>query len=121
MIRKPNHTSQNEGPKGKPTAKSDAASSAISPAEFSEFSVLRINACNPFDNHRRVPTPADVHFGLTTEVDQVRHHAMQTAWQTNPERFAKHQLPKTLQLPAAAWINQPTELSQQDTQLAGRC
>src|SRR5699024_7468919 len=35
-----------------------------------------------------------------------------------PERFAKHQLPKTLQLPEAAWINQPTEPSQEDTQLA---
>lgn len=63
-------------------------------------------------------TPADVHFGLTTEVDQARQDAMLTAWQTNPERFAKHQLPKILQLPAAAWINQPTEPSQEDTQLA---
>lgn len=63
-------------------------------------------------------TPADVHFGLTTEVDQARHNAMQAAWQTHPERFAKHQLPKTLQLPAAAWINQPTALTQEDTQLA---
>ncbi|OAV55638.1 transposase [Enteractinococcus helveticum] len=63
-------------------------------------------------------TPADVHFGLTAQVDQIRHHAMHTAWQTNPERFAKHQLPKPLQLPAAAWINQPAPPSQEDTQLA---
>src|SRR5699024_1895449 len=63
-------------------------------------------------------TPADVHFGLTTEIDQARQNAMQTAWQTHPERFAQHQLPKTLQLPAAAWINQPTPLQQEDTKLA---
>ena len=63
-------------------------------------------------------TPADVHFGLTTDVDHARQQAMQTAWQAHPERFAKHQLPKTLQLPEAAWINQPTEPSQEDTQLA---
>lgn len=63
-------------------------------------------------------TPADVHFGLTTDVDRARHQAMQTAWQAYPERFAKHQLPKTLQLPAAAWINQPAQPSQEDTQLA---
>ena len=53
-------------------------------------------------------TPADVHFNLTTEVDQARHHAMQTAWQAYPERFAHTLLPKTLQLPEAAWINQPS-------------
>lgn len=63
-------------------------------------------------------TPADVHFGLTTEVDQARQNAMHAAWQAHPERFAKHQLPQTLQLPAAAWINQPTPLQQEDTQLA---
>jgi len=63
-------------------------------------------------------TPADVHFGLTTDVDHARHQAMSAAWRAHPERFAKHQLPKTLQLPQAAWINQPTELSQEDTQLA---
>lgn len=50
-------------------------------------------------------TPADVHFGLTTEVDHARHQAMQAAWHTHPERFAKHQLPKIVQLPDAAWIN----------------
>lgn len=63
-------------------------------------------------------TPADVHFGLTTDVNQARQNAMQTAWQVHPERFAKHQLPKTLQLPTVAWINQPTELTQEDTKLA---
>lgn len=43
---------------------------------------------------------------------------MLTAWRTSPERFAKHQPPKTLQLPEAAWINQPTELQQEGTNLA---
>jgi len=63
-------------------------------------------------------TPADVHFGLTAEVDHARHQAMHTVWQTYPERFAKQQLPKTLQLPAAAWINQPNPPQQEDTNLA---
>lgn len=52
-------------------------------------------------------TPADVHFGLTEHVDQARLEAMHTAWQTHPERFSTRRLPKTLQLPEVAWINQP--------------
>src|SRR5699024_10919011 len=54
-------------------------------------------------------TPADVHFKLTAEVDQARHQAMHAARQAHPERFATTQLPKTLQLPDAAWINKPTQ------------
>lgn len=63
-------------------------------------------------------TPADVYFNLTTEVDQARHQAMQTAWQAHPERFAHTRLPKTLQLPDAAWINQPSQQEHHDCKLA---
>lgn len=64
-------------------------------------------------------TPADVHFNLTDEVDQARQAAMQTAWQANPGRFAHTRLPKTLQLPDTAWINQPVPQEQPfETQLA---
>ncbi len=64
-------------------------------------------------------TPADVHFGLTAQVDQTRQTTMQAAWQAYPERFTKHRLPTALQLPEAAWINQPVTISEDDdTKLA---
>lgn len=62
--------------------------------------------------------PADVHFNLTAEVDQARQDAMQAAWQAHPERFAHTRLPKTLQLPDAAWINQPISQDHHDNKLA---
>lgn len=63
-------------------------------------------------------TPADVHFNLTDHVDQARQNALQVAWQAHPERFANTKVPKKLQLPEAAWINQPTPEATNATKLA---
>jgi transposase InsO family protein len=52
-------------------------------------------------------TPADVHYGLATEVDQRRQAALAAARQANPERFATTGTPKILNLPETAWINPP--------------
>ena len=54
-------------------------------------------------------TPADVHYGMTGHVDDQRLAALEKAWAAHPERFGKPRLPKKLQLPAAAWINEPME------------
>ena len=71
------------------------------------------------DEHRHYGigfhTPADVHFGLTTDVDHAHREAMHTAWQIQPQRFGKHHRPKTLELPGAAWISQTTEPTQEGT------
>jgi len=52
-------------------------------------------------------TPADVHYGLSAATDQIRHQALATAREANPERFTAGSVPKILTLPAAAWINPP--------------
>lgn len=63
-------------------------------------------------------TPADVHYGLTTEVDQARLQALEAAWQAHPERFSHTRLPKALQLPETAWINEPQQEKAKDGKLA---
>lgn len=46
------------------------------------------------DSEFEIQTPADMHFGLTTEVDQARRRAMHAARQSRPERFANTNYPK---------------------------
>jgi transposase InsO family protein len=54
-------------------------------------------------------TPADVHYGLTDDIDRHRHAALTAARAANPERFSGATAPKILQLPDAAWINLPAQ------------
>ncbi len=54
-------------------------------------------------------TPADVHFGVTSYVDDQRLAALEMAWAEHPEPFGKNRLPKKMLLPHAAWINEPIE------------
>lgn len=51
-------------------------------------------------------TPADVHFGRTQAVLDLRQRVLQAAYQKNPERFVKG-LSIPAQLPLAVWINPP--------------
>lgn len=86
-----------------------------------DFMAEFVDAYNHEHRHSGIGfhTPADVHFNLTDEVDSARQQAMEAAWQTHPERFAHTRLPKTLQLPDTAWINQPVPQEQPfETQLA---
>ena len=52
-------------------------------------------------------TPASVHFGTASQVRQQRQTTLHAAYNTNPARF-RHRRPEPPQLPAAAWINQPS-------------
>jgi putative transposase len=52
-------------------------------------------------------TPADVHYGLATAVDERRQTALAAARAATPERFTTTGSPKILNLPETAWINPP--------------
>ena len=52
-------------------------------------------------------TPADVHYGLAPATAYRRSQALAHARRQNPTRFATDRDPKILDLPAAAWINEP--------------
>lgn len=51
-------------------------------------------------------TPADVHFGRASAVNQQRQQVLQAAYLKNPERFVNG-LPTPPALPEAVWINAP--------------
>ena len=67
-------------------------------------------------NHRHtgigLHTPADVHYGLAAAKDQRRSATLEAARTANPSRFATSHDPKILNLPEAAWINQPEQEEQ---------
>ena len=52
-------------------------------------------------------TPASVHYGTDTQVRQQRQATLHNAYNQHPARF-RHRRPEPPQLPAAAWINQPS-------------
>jgi transposase InsO family protein len=53
-------------------------------------------------------TPADVHHGRASEKLQRRQRILDASYTAHPERFV-HGKPKARQLPAASFINRPTE------------
>ena len=53
-------------------------------------------------------TPADVHYGQAEQVHASRARVLNTAYQGHPERFVRRS-PRPPALPAAAWINRPTD------------
>ena len=58
-------------------------------------------------------TPADVHYALAADKASERVKTLSTARAAHPERFASTTTPKILQLPEAAWINQPSQPTDQ--------
>jgi len=52
-------------------------------------------------------TPADVHYGLAPAAARQRSETLTAARGRHPSRFATDRDPKILDLPAAAWINEP--------------
>ena len=53
-------------------------------------------------------TPADVHYGHATHVQQRRLQTLAEARQQHPTRFTSNTAtPKILNLPEASWINRP--------------
>jgi putative transposase len=67
-------------------------------------------------NHRHtgigLHTPADVHYGLADRKDHRRSQTLAAARSANPTRFATNKDPKILNLPEAAWINEPEQEEQ---------
>jgi len=53
-------------------------------------------------------TPAQVHFGRAPRVLEQRQQVLHAAYDRHPERFV-HGLPTVAELPAAVWINPPTD------------
>jgi putative transposase len=54
-------------------------------------------------------TPADVHYGHAATVNIDRQATLAAARTQHPERFRTNNNPKILNLPDAAWINQPAQ------------
>lgn len=80
-------------------------------ADARDFMDRFVQAYNGHHRHSGIGfhTPADVHFGMTGHVNDQRMAALQKAWEQHPERFGQQRLPKKLQLPEAAWINEPVK------------
>jgi len=53
-------------------------------------------------------TPAAVHYGQAPALHAERQRVLDTAYAATPERFVRRP-PRPPELPAAAWINKPTE------------
>ena len=65
-----------------------------------------------YNHHHRhtgigLHTPADVHYGHATQVNAERETTLAAAREQHPERFTTNHSPKIINLPEAAWINQP--------------
>lgn len=65
-----------------------------------------------YNHHHRhlgvvIHTPADVHYGHAADVQQRRLQTLAAARQQHPTRLTTATTPKILNLPEAAWINQP--------------
>ena len=58
-------------------------------------------------------TPADVHYGRSDTILDVRHQARLAAYAAHPERFVKGP-PRRETLPTAVWINAPTKTARED-------
>ena len=63
-------------------------------------------------------TPADVHYGLASSKADQRAAVLAAARNRHPHRFATNHAPKILDLPEAAWINQPAHTREADTPAA---
>lgn len=89
-------------------------------ADARDFMDRFVKAYNGHHRHSGIGfhTPADVHFGMTGHVEDQRLAALQAAWDAYPERFGQRRLPKKLQLPAAAWINEPMKLKEGEEMIA---
>ena len=65
-----------------------------------------------YNHHHRhtgigLHTPADVHYGLAATIAADRRSTLAQARARHPERFTTSTNPKIINLPDAAWINQP--------------
>jgi len=89
-------------------------------ADARDFMDRFVRAYNGHHRHSGIGfhTPADVHFGMTGHVEDQRLVALQKAWDTHPERFGQRRMPRKLQLPVAAWINEPVKQEEGEEMIA---
>lgn len=88
----------------------------VFPERFSSLQAARVfmsDFVDFYNHHHRhlgvgLHTPADVHYGHAADVQQRRLQTLDAARQQHPTRFTTATTPKILDLPKAAWINQPT-------------
>ena len=90
-------------------------------ADARDFIDRFVQAYNGFQPHSGIGfhTPTDVHFGTTGHVDDQRLAALQKAWDEHPERFGQRRLLKKLQIPEAAWSNDPVKRWEREEMYAG--
>jgi len=89
----------------------------VFPERFSSLQAARVfmsEFVDYYNHHHRhggigLHTPADVHYGVADQTAQQRSQTLHTARLRHPTRFATTHDPKILELPAAAWINQPQQ------------
>jgi transposase InsO family protein len=89
----------------------------VFPERFSSLQAARqfmSDFVDYYNHHHRhggigLHTPADVHYGLAGETARQRSQALEAARRRHPTRFATTHDPKILELPTAAWINQPKD------------
>ncbi len=87
----------------------------VFPERFSSLQAARLFIAEFVDyynhDHRHagigLHTPADVHYGLAPSTARLRCDALAAVRTRHPTRFATDRDPKILDLPAAAWINEP--------------
>jgi putative transposase len=87
----------------------------VFPERFNSLQAARqfISEFVEFYNHEHrhggigLHSPADVHYGLAGETARQRSQTLEDARRRHPTRFATTHDPKILDLPTAAWINQP--------------
>ena len=70
-----------------------------------------VDAYNHHHRHTGIGlhTPADVHYGLASIRHTEREAALANARERHPERFSSTTTPNIINLPQAAWINQPPQ------------
>jgi len=89
----------------------------VFPERFSSLQAARqfmSDFVDYYNHHHRhggigLHTPADVHYGLAGETGRQRSQTLEAARRRHPTRFATTHDPKILELPTAAWINQPKD------------
>jgi len=80
-------------------------------ADAQQFMDSFVDGYNHYHRHTGIGlhTPADVHYSHAARVNAERRATLAQARERHPERFATDRTPKIINLPNAAWINQPTE------------
>ncbi len=95
----------------------------VFPERFTSLQAARlfIDQFVDYHNHHHrhagigLHTPADVHYGLAPATAHRRSETLAAARAQHPTRFATDRDPKILDLPTAAWINEPKKEETDET------